>query len=153
MHNDALEIIPELQSVDPYGSISDPDRLFQIGTLSDSSAKRINSSDIRVFITKKAAKHIFDKRIDIDVLYKIPDIIKNPTKIVDNSKKRSNSFLFAKMNGKAKIVVLEITKTPGECQVVSAFPTSKNYYRKLIDISGRTAVPPFATPTDGEESS
>jgi hypothetical protein len=57
------------------------------------------------------------------------------------------------MNGKARGAVIEITKTPDGNRVVSAFLISKNSYKKLIDISGRAAVPPFSTPQKEEKSS
>ena len=72
----------------------------------------------------------------------IPKILSNPTKIVDNSKKRPNSFIFVRLNGKSNGAVIEITKTPdGVHQVVSAFPMDSKTYRKLVDISGRPDVP------------
>ncbi len=46
------------------------------------------------------------------------------------------------MNGKAKEAVVEITKTPDQNRVVSAFPIDRKTYRKLKDISGRPDVPP-----------
>jgi hypothetical protein len=97
----------------------------------------------KVYISKTSLKHILDQRHgDEHILSEIPEIIHDPTKIADNSLKRRNSYIFARMNGKAKGAVIEVTKTPDGNRVVSAFPIDRKTYRKLNDISGRPDVPP-----------
>jgi hypothetical protein len=136
-------VINELKEIKPKGIISNPRQLFEIGSISFESMKVINTKYPKVFISKMALKHIIDQRESEEIIYLIPEILSNPTKIVDNSLKRLNSFIFAKMNGKYNGAVLEITKTPDcENQVVSAFPIDPRTYRKLEDISGRPDVPP-----------
>jgi len=98
----------------------------------------------RVCISHQAIKHIVEQRGELaqSVLLDIPLILANPTKISDNSHKRPGSFLYARMNGKVKAVVVEIAKTPDDKhQVVSAFPMYEHTYRKLVDISGGPHVP------------
>lgn len=106
----------------------------------------------KVTITRKALKHIVNSRelnkADVDhVVSSIPEIMKKPTKIVDNSAKTPNSFLFAKMNGGAKGVVLEILQKENKNQIISAHFIRKGYYLKMKDILGRAAVPPSAVST------
>lgn len=96
-------------------------------------------------MSNKALKHIVEERGDeaYEIVKNIPDILKNPTKVVDNSGKRANSYLFVKMSGKIKAVVLEVTKRPDGDQVVSAFFTDRKTYEKMKDVSGRADVPPL----------
>lgn len=138
-----IHIINELKEIKPEGIISDSRQLFEVGLISFESMKIISSVSSKVFISKMALKHIIDQRGSDEIVYLIPKILNNPTKIVDNSKKRQNSYMFVRMNGKSHAAVLEITKTPDSMnQVVSAFHVDDKTYRKLIDISGRSDVPP-----------
>lgn len=136
------EILNELKEIKPRGVISDPKMSFEIGYISTTSIRIIGPTSPKVFISKRSLKHIIDQRGSDQIIYEIPEIISNPTKIIDNSVKRIGSFIFAKMNGKAKGVVIEVTKTPDGNRVVSAFPINKEYYRRLVDISGRSDVSP-----------
>jgi hypothetical protein len=149
------EVFKELIELGVGQSIPDPNRVFLITSLSKEQMDLIGTNSSEVFISARSLKHIIDQRRSEEIVYFLSEIITSPTKVVDNSKKRSNSFLFVKKNGKIRGAVVEITKTPDGNRVVSAFPISIRYYRKLIDISGRTAVPPFATPVykDKEGSS
>ena len=147
------EIIDELVGIDKRGSIKDPDGLFLVGHISNNTKDLIGTDDTKVYISRKSLKHIIDQRGSINIITELPTIISKPTKIVNNSSKRQHSFIFALMNGKARGAVIEITKTPDGNRVVSAFLISKNTYKKLIDISGRSAVPPFSTLPKGEKSS
>lgn len=135
--------------------IDSPDKVIEIARLSTTVIKMIKTESAQVYISRKSLKHIMNRRGDMAeyIIFSIPSILNNPSKISDNSNKRQNSFLFAKMNGNAKGVVLEITKTTRDNRVVSAFSIDRKTYRKMIDISGRTAVPPFATPKSSEKSS
>lgn len=136
-------VINELKEVKPKGIILSQEQLFEIGLISFKSMKIIDSPSSKVFISKMALKHIIDQRGSEEIIYLIPEILNDPTKIVDNSKKRQSSFIFVRMNGKSHAAVLEITKTPDSMnQVVSAFHVDDKTYRKLIDISGRPDVPP-----------
>ena len=148
-----VSIIKELEEAPFKADITEPLAIFKVGVLADTDVEVIHAQFKEVFISKRSLKHIIDQRKGSDIILKIRNIIESPTKIIDNSLKRGNSFLFAKMNGKAQGVVIELTKTPDGNRVVSAFPISKGYYRRLIDISGRAAVPPFATPSNREISS
>ena len=119
----------ELSKLPPKEPISNPQGLISLGS--------------NVGITRKSLKHIIEQRGE-DIISYIPKTLAAPTKIVDNSSKRPNSFLYARMNGNAKAVVLEVTKTPdGVHQVVSAFPVDSKTYKKMVDISGRPDVPPL----------
>jgi hypothetical protein len=115
------EIIEEIQAVGFRGHISDPARIFFVAYFSQMTLNATKTSTKEVFISKMALKHIFDQRDNVKIIFEIPDIICNPSKIVDNSSKRPNSFILVKMNGKAKGAVIEITKTPDHNRVVSAF--------------------------------
>lgn len=97
-----------------------------------------------VEITRASLKHIVEESGRENIVAGIAETLSNPTKIADNSAKRAGSFLYARLNGKARATVLEVTKTPdGKHQVVSAFPMDEKSYKKLIDISGRSDVPPL----------
>lgn len=134
------EIIDELVHVGLEKDILNPEYLFEIGCISIESTNIIGAKSSKIFVSKKVLKHIIDRRGNEKILYLIPEILRNPTKIVDNSSKRPYSFIFVKMNGKNHGVVLEITKTPDcENQVVSAFIISPKTYNKMSDISGGAA--------------
>lgn len=135
-------ITNELKEISPGEPIKKPNLLFFVGRLSKHTMSVINTKVNNVYISRSALKHIIERRGNDEIISKIPLIISHPTKIVDNSKKRRNSFILVKMNGKASGVVIEITKTPDENRVVSAFPIDNKTYRKLEDISGRPDVPP-----------
>ena len=137
------EVIKEIQAVGFRGLISDPTQVFFVANLSRSTLNAIGAKTEECFISKTSLKHIFDQRDSIGIIFEIPEIVSHPTKIADNSAKRPNSFILVKMNGKAKGAVVEITKTPDQNRVVSAFPIDKKTYKKLKDISGRTDVPPL----------
>lgn len=96
-----------------------------------------------VSVSRRSLKHIVEQRGEQarEIIHDIPTVLKTPTKIGDNSLKRPDSFLFARMNGKARATVLEVTKTPEGIRVVSAFPMDQKNYEKLVDISGRSDVP------------
>ncbi len=152
------KLIDEIASLKKLGDvliIDFPNKIIEVTTLSNEIISIIKTSSASVSISRKSIKHIINQRKEGAeyILLSIPNILNNPSKIASNSHKRPDSFLFAKMNGSAKGVVLEITKTTTQNMVVSAFPIDRKTYRKMIDISGRAAVPPFATPTDSEKSS
>lgn len=153
--NNLSHEISILKNFERKSIIDSPDKIIEITQLPITICRIIKTNSIEVYISRKSLKHIMDQREDLAeyIIYSIPSILNNPSKISDNSHKRPNSFLFAKMNGNAKGVVLEITKTTHNNRVVSAFPIDRKTYRKMIDISGRAAVPPFATPKDSEKSS
>lgn len=143
-----------LKKLDKDAVIDSPDLAIEIARLSANIIETIRTNSEQVYISRKSLKHIINQRGKTAeyIIFSIPSILNNPSKISDNSSKRPNSFLFTKMNENAKGVVLEITKTTHN-RVVSAFPIDRKTYRKMIDISGRAAVPPFATPNDSEKSS
>jgi hypothetical protein len=140
-------VIQELKNVGHHQPIENPNEIFEIASLSKENARLVGASSLKVFISKRSLKHVIDQRGD-GILSLLPEIIASPTKISNNSKKRLGSFIFARMLDKANGAVVEITEKPDGNRVVSAFPISKYYYRKLTDISGRTAVPPFSTPSN-----
>src|SRR3989344_9263069 len=107
--NIPIEVIEELESTSFHGAISNPTNIFFVGCISKNTMKIVCSDSDEVFISKMSLKHIIDQRGNSEIIFKIPEIMSNPTKIVDNSSKRQNSFILVKMNGKAKGVVIEIT--------------------------------------------
>ncbi len=99
-----------------------------------------------IFITHDRLVHIIKHRALLagTVVAALPFVLNSPGKIGDNSKKRSNSYVYCRKIGRIAIrVVVEETKTPGISRVVSAFPMSLKDYEKLIDISGRADIPPY----------
>ena len=136
------EVIEEIENAGFHGHVTNSAQIFFVAYLSRSTSAVIGTDTKEVFVSKASLKHIFDQRDDVAIIFDIPDIVRQPTKIADNSSKRRRSFLFVKMNGKAKGVVVEITKTPDQNRVVSAFPIDRKTYKKLKDISGRPDVPP-----------
>ncbi len=127
--------------------ILDPDKELYVTTLSGKAVLDLKLFSGRVTITRKTLKHIVESREsrkeDIDyIILSIPEVLNNPTKISDNFQKRKNSFLFARMNGKGKAVILEISKTESRNKVVSAFFMDNKTYKKLKNILGRADVPP-----------
>ena len=147
------EIIDELIEIEKGEQIKYPTKLFLVGYISEDIKCLIGIDNTEVYISKRSIKHIIDRRGFVGIIDELDTIISRPTKVADNSGKRSGSYIFAIMNGKARGAVIEITKTPDCNRVVSAFLISKNTYKKLIDISGRSAVPPFSTLQSGEKSS
>jgi hypothetical protein len=136
--------IEEFKKIGINRKIPEPEKTLKITTIPDEIARKIRLQNQDVLITRKALEHIIERRgVKADeFIGSIPDVLNNPTKIGDNSAKRANSYLFAKMNGKAKGVVLEVIKKPEENQVVSCYFIDKKTYNKLVDISGRSDVPP-----------
>ena len=137
------EVVEELKSIKPQGLICEPSQTFLAGHISRLTMSVIKTNSDQVFISKVALKHIVDSRKDLAerVIEIIPEVLKDPDKIADNSVKRHNSFLFAKKLNKHYGVILEITKTTGLVnQVVSAFVISRKTYGKIRDISGGTAA-------------
>lgn len=134
-----IEIIEELIHVGFQKNILNPEQIFEIGSISLNAMCLISANSQKVFISKKSLKHIIDRRGSAKIIYLVPEIIGNPTKISDNSSKRPFSFVFARMNGRNHGVVVEITKTSGECRIVSAFIIDPKTYNKMSDISGGAA--------------
>lgn len=102
-------VINELVRTGFQKNILNPEQVFEIGRVSSRTMNLIMAKSPKVFISKMALKHIIDRRGSEKIIYLIPGILSNPTKIVDNSVKRPSSFIFAKMNGEYHGVVLEIT--------------------------------------------
>ncbi|MFA4833563.1 MAG: hypothetical protein WC619_01800 [Patescibacteria group bacterium] len=140
----AIAEVEKLKRIPKGMPINEAKKTFEVTTLPEDIVNNLKLENSKVTITRQALKHVveYENRSMENLVKSIPDILTNPTKIADNSAKRPNSYLFAKMNGKARGVVLEVTKTPDGNQVVSAFPISRHTYDELVDISGRAAVPP-----------
>ena len=143
-------LVAEFKSMKTGDSITKPTGLVFVGKVAKDVVKTLGIPNDTV-ITRQAIKHIVERRGEnaLEFVRAIPDVLANPTKVADNSAKRLNSFLFAKMNGSTKGVVIEVTKTPDGNRVVSAFPIDRKTYDKLVDISGRADVPPFAPRRSG----
>lgn len=139
-----FDAIKEFSSLESGVFIKNPNVSLKLGKITSQDASIIGAKIDDVGITRRAIKHIVEQRGERarEFIESIPDVLTNPSKIADNSIKRPDSFLFAKMNGEARGVVLEITKTPDGNRVVSAFPIDRKTFRKLRDISGRPEVPP-----------
>ncbi len=138
------ELVVRYQSIPDSGAIEFPDRLLSLGTI-DPSVSRILHIPEAVFVSRRVIKHIVERRgeLALEIVRDIPKVLFCPTKVADNSEKRPNSYLFARMNGRAKAVALEVTKTPDGNRVVSAFFVDTKTYKKIKDISGRSDVPPL----------
>ena len=133
-------VIKELLSVGFHGNIINPSKIFEVAEMSINSMGLIKATSRKVYISKRALKHIIDQR-GVDIIFEIFNIISKPTIITDNSLKRSYSFIFAKKNGNVYGAVVEITKTPDyENQVVSAFPISFKTYGKMKSLEGRHPI-------------
>lgn len=143
--NELTSTVEELSHIEGAGHISKPNDLLYITQLSEKTVKIMEGVCPDVYISRRAIKHIIDRRGQYVhfVCKSIPSVLENPTKIVDNSVKRKNSYLLAQFGTKIVGVVLDTTKTPDKCQVVSAFLINQRTYEKLIDISGRAEFPPF----------
>lgn len=147
-----LQTVEEFKGENKFEKIENPNEELYVASLPKRIIHILNLLHGKVTITRKALKHIVNSReinkADVKcIVSAIPEILRNPTKIVDNSAKTPSSFLFAKMNGKAKRVVLEIIRNENKNQVISAHFIRKGYYLKMKDILGRTAVPPSAVST------
>ncbi len=142
---DILRAVDEFTLLKRGAAIENPEGMLQTGNMSPQNAKLINAQTNEATISRKVIKHIIEQRGDSakEIIQSIPDILSNPSKIVNNSAKRPDSFLFAKKNGKNLGTVLEVTKTPDGNRVVTAFQIDNKTYEKLVDISGRTDVPPI----------
>lgn len=125
--------------------IPDPETLLYIGTMSKKTMGIIGANTQIVMVSRRAIKHIIERRGPKTgfIFENIPHVLAKPTKIIDNSAKRVSSFIIAKQDVNVVGVVVEITKTPDGCQVVSAFPMRLEAYEKLVDYSGRAEFPPF----------
>ena len=135
----------EFKKMKVFQQIKEPDKLLPVIRLPDEISSIIKADNPEVTITRRALKHIVERRdiVADEFVNAIPDVLSNPSKIADNTAKTPDSYLFAKMNGKAKGVVLEVKKTPKGNRVVSAFPIDRKTYGKIKDISGRAEFPPF----------
>lgn len=142
-----LIAVKELSSLERGQMIERPSKLLYVARISNSIAYIMNTSAVEVYISRRAIKHIIERRGDQTkwVFDNLPKAIRNPTKIVANSNKKEFSYILANNIGRIIGVVVE-TKTPDYCQVISAYPIDKKTYRKLVDISGRAEFPPFGLP-------
>lgn len=150
MKNHLITAYEEFKKIPPGELISEPGKLLFVEIIPDDISMRMGIlKNSEVYISRMALKHIVERRkskakLVIDV---IPKAIRRPFKVVDNSRKRNDSFLFLYSNGLVVCVVVEKTKTTQHCQVVSAFPVYKKIYEKMVDISGRAELPPFELPS------
>ena len=152
--NTVMPLVEGYRSVPRGVPIKSPQETFLIGTIRKDISEKFNISEDAI-ISRMSLKHITEQRGEnaIEIIESIPEVLSSPTKIADNSSKRPNSYLFARMNGKAKGVVLEVTKTPDANRVVSAYSIDRKTYEKLTDISGRPDVPPLdISPVESEIS-
>ncbi len=135
----------------PVGKhIPEPNKLLFVGLIPSFICSKIGVvKNTSVFISRMALKHIIERRESMaySFIKAIPIAISQPVKVVDNSLKRENSFLFIHHDVAIICVVVEKTKTTRICQVVSAFPVHFKIYKKMIDISGRAELPPFELPS------
>jgi hypothetical protein len=136
----------ELAALPKNAPIADPDGRLCVGILNKNSAALVNAFDIEVFISRRALKHIVDRRADEwrVVVSKMTETLLSPDKIADNAGKRPNSFLFAKETGKIHGVVLEILKNLGKNEVVTSYMIDKKTFKKIKDIAGGSDVPSSA---------
>lgn len=140
--------IKEFQSLEKGAVIKNPTHSYKIASISEYSKKVINSNINNATISRLSIKHIVERRGILgatDLINSIPDVVSNPSKIAKSSL-GNNRYLFAKMNGKARASVLEVIKNPDGNQVVSAYYMDDKTFRKLVDISGRSDVPPSIPP-------
>jgi hypothetical protein len=136
--------------------IIDPHALVFVEMISDEISRNIGLDiNTEVHISRIAMKHIIERRGPkaYIVVTAINEVISKPSKVVNNSKKRKNSFLFVRESGIVVCVVLEKTKTTWQCQIVSAFLVHPKMYKKMIDISGRAELPPFELPSEEGKNS
>ncbi|GEM_PF-173985 len=140
-----LLAVEELSSFRIGEMIPCPETLLYVGTISKKTMEIIGANTQIVMISRRAVKHIIERRgPKTSFIFKnMLHVLVESTKIIDNSTKRNGSFIIAKQDGKIIGVVVEITKTPDGCQVVSAFPMRLEAYEKLVDYSGRAEFPPF----------
>lgn len=153
--NSIKDLTNQYKNLSRGADIVDPEKPNLISPVNKSATQRLGLSG-QASVTNKTIKHIVESHGDQanEIIEAIPKTLAEPTKVVDNSAKRANSYLFARKNGKNYGVVLEVTKTPDGDRVVSAFRVDNKTYEKMTDIFGRTAsrsagFPPFATP-EGE---
>jgi hypothetical protein len=106
----------------------------------------VDALEVEVFISRRALKHIVDRRAGEwrVVVSKMTETLLSPDKIADNAGKRLNSFLFAKETGKIHGVVLEILKNLGKNEVVTSYMIDKKTFKKIKDIAGGSDVPSSA---------
>jgi len=145
-----LEVVNELKLIPVGRPIHKYNELLFVARLPEHISITINvPKDTDVYISRMALKHLIDRRKSKaeHIVRTIPCAIMKPLKIVDNSRKRKDSFLFFYTDRLVVCVVLEKTKTTRDCQVVSAFPVHPKIYKKMIDISGRAEFPPFELPS------
>lgn len=129
--------------------ISNPEEMLFVVEISKEHARIVDLEDRVILVSRKVLKHITEQRGSKteEIVRKMPYVLCAPTKIVDNSIKKLNSYLFVRiLDEKGVAVVIEITKTPRRGEVVSAFPVDNKTYRKMIDISGRAEFPPYEAP-------
>lgn len=142
-----LELVfRELKMISTGSPIPNHSDMLLVSRIPDIISQKIGlTNNSYAYISRMALKHIIERRglIAESIVLKIPSAISNPSKVVDNSKKRKNSFLFLHPDDFVLCVVMEKTKTTWECQIVSAFPISPKTYEKMIGISGRAEFPPF----------
>ncbi len=103
--------------------IEKPEELHFVTFLTVQVKEIIGANADYVEISNRVLKHIVEQRgVEAeDIISLIPHILLNPTKITKSFTKKSDRYLFAKMNGRARGMVLEVTKTPDGNRVVSAF--------------------------------
>lgn len=144
-HKQLKQAIGDLRSIKDAGSIRHPHRCYFIAYLNGDVAHMIKAEQRGVFISRRSIKHILERRgSNAEAVFgELKGVIEKPTKIVDNSSKRKDSFIFIRSAEITVAAIIEITEKPGSCQVVSAFLMDQKTYEKQIDISGRAEFPPF----------
>jgi hypothetical protein len=148
-HRQLIQAIDELRSIKDTGSIRRPHESYFLAYIFGDVARTIKVKRRGVSISRRSIKHILERRgSNAEIVFsELKYVIERPTKIVDNSKKRKDSFIFIRSADITVAAIIEITEKPGTCQVVSAFLMGQKTYEKLIDISGRAEFPPFELPS------
>jgi hypothetical protein len=136
----------KLAALPKNAAITNPDGCLRVGVLNKNSAALVDALEVEVFISRRALKHIVDRRADEwrTVVFKMAETLFVPDKIADNAGKRPNSFLFAKETGKIHGVVLEILKNLGKNEVVTSYMIDGKTFKKIKDIAGGSDVPSSA---------
>jgi hypothetical protein len=114
------------------------DRKLLICNLTTAVQKAIPGNFDKVYLKSRVLKHIYDKRtaqiydfmkINLSRIVKYPDIIRK-----NHSSKRGSYILEKSLDGNLYCVVIEIDEEDSCIQIVTFFPTNKEYLVKFKKI-------------------
>ncbi|MFA6171956.1 MAG: PBECR2 nuclease fold domain-containing protein [Patescibacteria group bacterium] len=133
--SDFIDEYSKLKKQPKFMPISQPAKEIKIGKITEEAKAIIKTQADDVVVTKKSLKHIADKpeKFPEDVVRRIPDIIQNPSEILEGKKLKTGEerFLFVKRNGGSAASVVEVSFEKNKNTVITVFKSDDKYLQKF----------------------